>query len=134
MIRTSILVIGSPTSEFSLKRGLRQCDPLSPFLFIIVMKGLHIALRDTLAANMFRGVKSNLYGVGVSSNEVVQMTAGSGCIARLLPLTYLGLPIVKNPDALRVKVVKSIHGDEARMDMKGCQTNGLWARIVGEVD
>ncbi|GKA37936.1 putative RNA-directed DNA polymerase, eukaryota, reverse transcriptase zinc-binding domain protein [Tanacetum coccineum] len=55
--QTSILLNGSPTSEFSLKRGLRQGDPLSPFLFIIVMEGLHIALRDGLAANMFRGVK-----------------------------------------------------------------------------
>ncbi|GJV42827.1 hypothetical protein Tco_1427363 [Tanacetum coccineum] len=46
--RASILVNGSPTSEFSLKRGLRQGDPLSPFLFIIVMEGLHIALKDGL--------------------------------------------------------------------------------------
>nr|GEV69915.1 cysteine-rich receptor-like protein kinase [Tanacetum cinerariifolium] len=54
--RAYILVNGSPTSEFSLKRGLRQGDPLSPFLFIIVMEGIHITLKDGLAANMFRGV------------------------------------------------------------------------------
>ncbi|GJZ02370.1 putative RNA-directed DNA polymerase, eukaryota, reverse transcriptase zinc-binding domain protein [Tanacetum coccineum] len=54
---TSILLNGSPTSYFSLKRGLRQGDPLSHFLFIIVMEGLHVALMDGLVANMFRGVK-----------------------------------------------------------------------------
>ncbi|GJY80071.1 putative RNA-directed DNA polymerase, eukaryota, reverse transcriptase zinc-binding domain protein [Tanacetum coccineum] len=95
-LRASILVNGSPTSEFSLKRELRQGDPLSPFLFIIVMEGLHIALRDDdviilsewnqsdmeniirilnvfyLASGLKINIsKSNLNGVGVSSDEVI---------------------------------------------------------------
>nr|GEW09968.1 RNA-directed DNA polymerase, eukaryota [Tanacetum cinerariifolium] len=41
--------------------------------------------------------------------------------------------LLKNPSALWVKVVKSIHGDEADIDLKGCQTNGIWARIVGSI-
>ena len=48
LARTSILVNGSPTAEFSIKKGLRQGDPLSPFLFILIMEGLHIAIRDAI--------------------------------------------------------------------------------------
>ncbi|GKD70188.1 hypothetical protein Tco_1324278 [Tanacetum coccineum] len=40
--------------------------------------------------------KSNLFGVGVSSEEVVNMAATSGCLSSSLPLSYLGLPIGSN--------------------------------------
>nr|GEU60940.1 hypothetical protein [Tanacetum cinerariifolium] len=101
----SILVNGSPTLEFSLKRGLRQGDPLSPFFFIIVMEGLNIMLKDGLATNLFRGIKigspslhlsPNLYSVGVSSNVASHMAEGTGCSSSFLPFSYLCLPIGLN--------------------------------------
>nr|GEX33126.1 putative RNA-directed DNA polymerase, eukaryota, reverse transcriptase zinc-binding domain protein [Tanacetum cinerariifolium] len=55
--RISILVNGSPTFELSVKRGLRQGDPLSPFLFIIVMEGLHMALMEASHSRLIRGIK-----------------------------------------------------------------------------
>ncbi|GKA66695.1 putative RNA-directed DNA polymerase, eukaryota, reverse transcriptase zinc-binding domain protein [Tanacetum coccineum] len=53
--RASILVNGSPTSEFSINRGLRQGDPLSPFLFILVMEGLHNAFADAVGNGLISG-------------------------------------------------------------------------------
>nr|GEV64276.1 RNA-directed DNA polymerase, eukaryota, reverse transcriptase zinc-binding domain protein [Tanacetum cinerariifolium] len=55
----SILINGSPTCEFNILRGLCQGDPLSPFLFIIAMEGLHVAMEDAMAAGLYNGCKIN---------------------------------------------------------------------------
>ncbi|GJY26569.1 RNA-directed DNA polymerase, eukaryota, reverse transcriptase zinc-binding domain protein [Tanacetum coccineum] len=55
--RASILINGSPTSEFSIKHGLRQGDPLSPFLFIFVMEGLHCAMSNVVSTGLIHGIK-----------------------------------------------------------------------------
>ncbi|GKD27346.1 RNA-directed DNA polymerase, eukaryota, partial [Tanacetum coccineum] len=46
----SVIVNGSPTSEFQFFKGLKQGDPLSHFLFILVMESLHISFSSVLRA------------------------------------------------------------------------------------
>lgn len=36
----SVLVNGSPTKEFIMCKGIRQGDPIAPFLFLVVAEGL----------------------------------------------------------------------------------------------
>nr|GFC15972.1 RNA-directed DNA polymerase, eukaryota [Tanacetum cinerariifolium] len=52
----SILVNGSPTSEFLISCGLKQGDPLAPLLFILVMEPLHISVSLSIHDGVFKGL------------------------------------------------------------------------------
>nr|GEY84296.1 probable WRKY transcription factor 40 [Tanacetum cinerariifolium] len=54
---TLILVNGSPTSKFKLAKGLRQDDPLSPFLLILAVEDLKVALVEAKNRLIFKGIK-----------------------------------------------------------------------------
>ncbi|GJS28161.1 RNA-directed DNA polymerase, eukaryota [Tanacetum coccineum] len=53
----SVLINGSSTKKFKLERGLRQGDPLSPFLFILAAKALNVAILEATNHNIFHGIK-----------------------------------------------------------------------------
>ncbi|GKA62362.1 RNA-directed DNA polymerase, eukaryota, reverse transcriptase zinc-binding domain protein [Tanacetum coccineum] len=53
----SVIVNGSPTKEFQFHRGLKQGDPLSPFLFLLIMESLHISMQRVVDAGLFRGIQ-----------------------------------------------------------------------------
>ncbi|KAK0598705.1 hypothetical protein LWI29_037213 [Acer saccharum] len=53
--RMSVLVNGSSTSQFSVNKGLRQGDPLSPFLFNVVAEGLNCMLHKATTLDLIRG-------------------------------------------------------------------------------
>ncbi|KAM0044310.1 putative RNA-directed DNA polymerase [Helianthus debilis subsp. tardiflorus] len=53
--RSSVLVNGSPTFEFQCHKGLRQGDPISPFLFLMVMEVLSCLVDKAGILNIFSG-------------------------------------------------------------------------------
>eukprot|EP00253_Pinus_taeda_P005533 PITA_05533 len=53
----SILVNGSPTRTFNASRGIRQGDPISPFLFILAAEGLRRIIKREIRKKKIRGLK-----------------------------------------------------------------------------
>ena len=53
----SVLVNRCPTDEFYFERGLRQGNPLSPFLLLIAAEGLNVMMSTLVRANLFSGYK-----------------------------------------------------------------------------
>nr|GEV50801.1 RNA-directed DNA polymerase, eukaryota, reverse transcriptase zinc-binding domain protein [Tanacetum cinerariifolium] len=46
----------TPTEEFEFYNGLKQSDPLSLFLFLLIMESLHNSFQRVVEAGMFKGV------------------------------------------------------------------------------
>ncbi|GJS72623.1 RNA-directed DNA polymerase, eukaryota, reverse transcriptase zinc-binding domain protein [Tanacetum coccineum] len=115
--RASILINGSPTSEFDMFNGLRQGDPMSPFLFILAMEGLHALVSKAVTTGLYKGAsigrgsinvshllyaddinvhKSKILGINVLDEEVSSMALVLRCGVAKLPMMYLGVPISCN--------------------------------------
>ncbi|XP_058775322.1 uncharacterized protein LOC131649585 [Vicia villosa] len=62
----SILVNGSPTKTFQMERGLRQGDPLSPFLFLLATEGFHVMMVKSIQLKLFDEYKVGKDEVKVS--------------------------------------------------------------------
>nr|KYP31002.1 hypothetical protein KK1_049288 [Cajanus cajan] len=63
--KVSVLVNGSPTEEFTTQRGLRQGDPLAPFLFLVVAEGMSGMMREAVNKGLY-----TRYRVGKDQVEV----------------------------------------------------------------
>nr|GEW01590.1 RNA-directed DNA polymerase, eukaryota [Tanacetum cinerariifolium] len=54
--KASILVNGSPSNEFQFHCELKQGDPLSPYLFILIMESLHLFVSRAINEGLFKGI------------------------------------------------------------------------------
>nr|GEV49786.1 RNA-directed DNA polymerase, eukaryota [Tanacetum cinerariifolium] len=86
------------------KLGFRERNPLSLFLFILVMEGLHAITYKSVDLGLFKGVsigRDNLSishliyisGVSVPAEDAAKMAKIVGCEVANFPLKYLGVPV-----------------------------------------
>jgi len=74
----SILVNGSPTKEINIQRGLKQGDPLAPFLFLMVAKGFSGLMRNAVRLHMFEGFRVGVGGLMISHLQYANDTLCMG--------------------------------------------------------
>nr|GEZ35079.1 RNA-directed DNA polymerase, eukaryota [Tanacetum cinerariifolium] len=113
----SILINGSPTSEFQFHCGLKQGDPLAPYLFILIMESLHMSFSRVVDVRIFTGIKidssltishlfyaddavfigkwsnASLTGVGTSNDTITAAALNLGCSVMKTPFKYLGVMV-----------------------------------------
>ncbi|KAJ9553519.1 hypothetical protein OSB04_017564 [Centaurea solstitialis] len=126
--RISILVNGSPTEEFSMEKGIRQGDPMAPFLFLVMVEGLHIMVEEAIEKGLFKGIKVGNGGVILShlqyADDVVFF--GEWGVENIVNLIKL-LKCFYEVSGLKVNINKcNIFGIGAPVD----EVLG-WARVIG---
>jgi hypothetical protein len=53
----SLLINGAPIKPLWPSRGIKQGDPMSPFLFILMMEGLNRSIKRTTIVGELKGIK-----------------------------------------------------------------------------
>ncbi|GKB10948.1 RNA-directed DNA polymerase, eukaryota [Tanacetum coccineum] len=95
----SILVNGSPTSEFPFCCGLKQGDPLAPYLFILIMESLHISFSRVVDDGLFKGFQLhgsvNISHLFYADDAIMEGVAANriGCAVLNTPFCYLGVTV-----------------------------------------
>ncbi|MCH99250.1 RNA-directed DNA polymerase (Reverse transcriptase), partial [Trifolium medium] len=118
----SVLVNGCPTEEININRGLKQGDPLAPFLFLLVVEGFGGAMRKAVDIGVFKGFPIRGGGLSISHLQYADDTLciGEASVENLWAIKAI-LRGFELASGLRVNFWKSslmgIHVSQNFMDM-----------------
>ncbi|GAU27954.1 hypothetical protein TSUD_146720 [Trifolium subterraneum] len=120
----SVLVNGSPTEEFPLERGLRQGDPLSPFLFLLAAEGLNVLMQAMVEHHFFSGYSFGMQNpISISHLQFADDTLllGTKCWANVHALRA-ALVLFETMSGLKVNFNKSM--------LVGVNIADSWLRVA----
>ncbi|KAE8657927.1 hypothetical protein F3Y22_tig00116976pilonHSYRG00123 [Hibiscus syriacus] len=115
-------------------RGLRQGDPLSPYLFLFCAQGLSVMLLEAQRRNEIKGIRASLRGSRVTHLFYaddsllfvkIQWRKGSflselGVVEALEPENYLGLPLVVGKGKRAFNFIKDRRKEGFKGGLKDC--------------
>lgn len=84
----SVLINGSPTAPIRMEKGLRQGDPLSPFLFLLVTEAFNQIMKRGIEKDLIQGIKVgndqiNISHLQFADDTLVFCPARSGVISNI---------------------------------------------------
>ncbi|XP_068483236.1 uncharacterized protein [Phaseolus vulgaris] len=128
----SVLVNGSPTREFTPRKGLRQGDPLAPFLFLLIAEGLAGVSRMAEEKNLIDSLEVGRARVNVNMLQYADDTlffceANTKSIFNIKAiLLYFELA-----SGLKVNFLKADWADWGKWIWRlGTDIRGLWKEIL----
>ncbi|XP_019447369.1 PREDICTED: uncharacterized protein LOC109350600 [Lupinus angustifolius] len=112
----SVLMNGTPSNQFSVSKGIKQGDPMMPFLFLLVAKGFVGLVRMAKIGGILEGFKMRRSEVEVTNLQfaddtimVFKPTTSNlwesfmrlavsflSCKIGTIPFVYLGIPVGAN--------------------------------------
>jgi hypothetical protein len=87
----SILINDIPSRPFTPARGIRQGDPLSPFLFIILVEGLGHSIQAAVANRTLKGMPMDGINSPISHSQFLDETLMMGSPTIQEALTILSI-------------------------------------------
>nr|GEV74656.1 ribonuclease H-like domain-containing protein [Tanacetum cinerariifolium] len=111
------------------RKGVRQGDPLSPFLFILAAEGLNATIKKAVEKGIFRGVKVGESRVMIHIfNAPMLLFPLDNVIKRTPKLLCVFSSVVKK--SIGYRVIKSIHGVNGRFEDSRVDGGGVWHDII----
>nr|GEY93703.1 hypothetical protein [Tanacetum cinerariifolium] len=131
----SILVNGNLMLEFKFHKRLKQGDPLSLFLFILVMESLNLSFNNILNARLFKGIRiddslslSHLFyaddAILIGGRYTLTKSVLSSLPLYHMSIYKVPLGVLNNMESIRRKFFNGIDKDEKKMSMIG------WNKIL----
>lgn len=139
--RMSVLVNGSPTEEFTPKRGIRQGDPLVSYLFLPIGELLSRLIDRALSIGVYQGIKFEFHNNVIShfqyaDDAVLFINNSEEAIRGMKRVLLLFQSITGLTINFNKSLVYHVSNDTIKMqkgiEILGCQAGSITFKYLGD--